>query len=240
MPFAAFTTRRLRPEIMDQPQLDSAEHERALRGLERLNLASRVAARFWREIEDRLGPAPHQVIRLLDIASGGGDVPLSLWRRARRRGVTLEILGVDKSETACHHAAKRAAGAAGQIKFQQHEVVHAALPAGFDIVTCSLFLHHLPAGDVIDLLKRMSSAAPLLLVSDLRRNLRGYALAQAACRLLTRSPIVHADGPQSVANAFSLAEMRQLCHDAELHDATVTRTWPCRMLIVRDKDSRRD
>ncbi len=230
-----FATRRLRPEVMDQPQLGAAEHVCALRGLRRLNRASGVAATLWREINRRLRPASGKSLRLLDIASGGGDVPLSLWARAQKRGVPLEILGLDKSSTACDFAAARARHAHANVTFQQHDVLGQSIPVGFDIVTCSLFLHHLQAVEVVRLLSNMADAAPLMVVSDLRRNLRGYALAHAASRLLTTSPVVHADAPLSVANAFSIAEMRGLCHEAGLRDAMIRTTWPCRMLIIRDK-----
>jgi 2-polyprenyl-3-methyl-5-hydroxy-6-metoxy-1,4-benzoquinol methylase len=237
MPFPSLSSRRLRPEVMDQVELDPAEHRRALRGLGRLNLASGVAACYWREINKRLRPARGDALRLLDVASGGGDVPLGLWRCAHRQGVTLRVLGLDKSATAVQHAAAQVESFNGQMTFMQQDVLKRRLPSGFDIVTCSLFLHHLPASEVIALLRNMSAAAPLLLVSDLCRTLRGLALAHAACRLLTASPVVRSDGPQSVANAFSIAEMRDLCDEAGLQIATITRTWPCRMLIVRHRSS---
>jgi 2-polyprenyl-3-methyl-5-hydroxy-6-metoxy-1,4-benzoquinol methylase len=234
------STRRLRPEVMDQPQLGAAEHIQALRGLRRLNLASGVAATLWREINRRLRPASGKPLRLLDIASGGGDVPLSLWARAQKRCVQLEILGLDKSSTACDFAAARAQRDHANVTFQQHDVLNQSIPGGFDIVTCSLFLHHLEPGEVVRLLSNLAAAAQLIVVSDLRRNLRGYVLAHAASWLLTTSRVVHADAPQSVANAFSIAEMRRLCHEAGLHDAMIRKTWPCRMLIVCHKETTRD
>src|SRR4051794_32869177 len=131
MSLTLLSTRRLQPEIMDQPELDPAEHTRALRGLERLNFASRVASRFWRELDRRARPSRGGSLRLLDIASGGGDVPLRLWRHARRHGVRLHVLGMDKSATACQYAARRAFRAQGDITFQQHNVVQQSLPGGF-------------------------------------------------------------------------------------------------------------
>jgi hypothetical protein len=75
---------------------------------------------------------------------------------------------------------------------------------GFDVVTCSLFLHHLTSDQATNLLMRMAAAGRLLLANDLRRCVSGYLMAQLACRCLTRSPIVRYDGPQSVANAFTI------------------------------------
>jgi 2-polyprenyl-3-methyl-5-hydroxy-6-metoxy-1,4-benzoquinol methylase len=112
---------------------------------------------------------------------------------------------------ACDFAAARARRVRANVTFQQRDVLGQSIPGGFDIVTCSLFLHHLEPAEVVRLLSNMAAAAPLMVVSDLRRNLCGYALAHAASRLLTTSRVVHADAPRSVANAFSIAEMRDLC-----------------------------
>jgi 2-polyprenyl-3-methyl-5-hydroxy-6-metoxy-1,4-benzoquinol methylase len=224
--------RVLLPELMDQAGLDVAEHARALAGLRRLNLASGVARRVWREIAARSSVAPGARLRVLDIASGGGDVAWGVWTRAQRCNIALEILGLDASQTACRTAAARCAEAKGEITFQCRDVVATALPTGFDVVICTLFLHHLALAEAQKLLVNMRAAAPLVVISDLRRCSVGYAIAQAACRMLTRSPIVHYDGPQSVASAFSLAEMRNLCQAAGLANAIVRPVWPWRILVI--------
>jgi 2-polyprenyl-3-methyl-5-hydroxy-6-metoxy-1,4-benzoquinol methylase len=234
MPPAVLTERRRRPELMDQPELDVAEHRDALAGLRRLNLASGTCRQLWKHVAAFASRRRKRRLRVLDIASGGGDVPLGLWKLASRHGVDLQVLGLDVSPTACQYASSRCAQAGGSIAFAQANVTRDALPTGFDVVTCSLFLHHLAIDEAAALLAKMAAAGDLLLVSDLRRCAAGYALAQIACRTLTSSPVVRFDGPQSVANAFSLREMRQLCHAAGLPDARVRRAWPCRMLVIRE------
>lgn len=221
-----------RPELMDQPGLAVEVHAHALAGLRRLNVASRAAHKIWREISRLTGIEPGGRLHILDVASGGGDVALGLWHRARRRRIALKILGLDASATACRVAADHCRIANGDITFEHHDVVAAALPRGFDVAICTLFLHHLADVEAHSLLRNLQAAASRIVISDLRRGVPGYALAQAACRLLSRSPVVRADGPQSVANAFSLAEMRRLCDAAGLADATVRRTWPARLMVT--------
>jgi len=234
MPSLVFMQRSRRPELMDQPGLDVAEHRRALAALRRLNLASGVSGQLSRRIAAFSRSIGSRRLRILDVASGGGDIPLGLWKRARRRGIDLQILGLDVSPTACEYASRRCQAAGGSIAFHQADVTRDLLPTGFDAVTCSLFLHHLAFDEAAALLTKMAAAARLLLVSDLRRCVAGYTLAQAACHVLARSPIVRFDGPQSVANAFSLAEMRELCAADGLTGATVRAVWPLRLLVVRE------
>jgi len=69
-----------RPEVMDQPGLDPARHDQALRARARINYWSRSASTLWpalAELLRRLGGR----LRLLDVASGGGDILVRLARR---------------------------------------------------------------------------------------------------------------------------------------------------------------
>jgi hypothetical protein len=59
-------------------------------------------------------------------------------------------------------------------------------------------------------------------------------VAYAACRLVTSSRVVRHDGPQSVANAFTLPEMRAMCMAAGLGDVIVRRAWPWRMMVIHN------
>jgi 2-polyprenyl-3-methyl-5-hydroxy-6-metoxy-1,4-benzoquinol methylase len=225
--------RNHRPEIMDQPGLDRAKHFGALTGLRRLNVASGVARQMGKELTAYSRSRGLSCLRVLDIASGGGDVPLAIWKLAQRRGLDLRILGLDVSTTACEYARKQCRAAGGSIAFDRCDVTSDSIPDGFDVVTCSLFLHHLKFEQASNLLRKMGAAGHLLLANDLRRCNVGYLLAQLACRLLTTSPVVRYDGPQSVANAFTLSEMRGLCANAGLMNATVRRAWPFRLMVVR-------
>jgi SAM-dependent methyltransferase len=169
---------------------------------------------------------------MLDIATGGGDIPLRLWRWARRAGVSLEIDACDRSEVAVAYARERAAAAAAAVRFFPCDAIRDPLPAGYDAVVCSLFLHHLDEAEAVTLLRRMAAAASrLLLVNDLLRCPQGYLLAHLATRLLSRCPVVHIDGPRSVQGAFVLDEVRSLVARAGLVRATLVGRWPCRFLL---------
>jgi 2-polyprenyl-3-methyl-5-hydroxy-6-metoxy-1,4-benzoquinol methylase len=229
--------RRRRDEIMDKPDLDPAEHKRALLGLARINRLSGSARILWPELEAlsrQLGTRP---LRILDVASGAGDVPIRLWQRARRAGLDWQIEGCDVSPLAIEHARRQAAQAGAAVNFVVRDVLHGPAPSGYDAVTCSLFLHHLDENQARELLARMAglgteAPARLVLVNDLVRSLSGLVLAHVATRLLSASRVVHVDGPRSVEGAFTPSEALALAEQAGLQGATVQRRWPCRYLLV--------
>jgi 2-polyprenyl-3-methyl-5-hydroxy-6-metoxy-1,4-benzoquinol methylase len=224
---ADLTRRRLEPEVMDDPGLDPELHAGALRGLARINALSGSARSFWPAIR-RLAP-----VRVLDLACGGGDVAVRLAVRAKREGVRAEFAGCDISPTALNVARRRAESAGVAVEFFRRDLFADGPPAGYDVLTCSLFLHHLDETQAVTLLRQMSeSAGRLVLVNDLRRSGVGLLLARVVTRVVTRSPVVHVDGPQSVEAAFTLPEVRSLAERAGLRGAEIRPTWPCRFLLT--------
>ena len=76
-----------RPEVMDQPGLDPAEHDRALQGLRRINRISRCVPGLFHHVETLAGESPATQLSVLQLACGGGDTAIELalpW--AKRRG----------------------------------------------------------------------------------------------------------------------------------------------------------
>jgi 2-polyprenyl-3-methyl-5-hydroxy-6-metoxy-1,4-benzoquinol methylase len=224
--------RRRLPEWMDRPDLSPACHVAALRGLARINWWSRSAGILWpplAALARRLG----RPLRVLDVATGAGDVPLRLWRRAARAGLDFRIDGCDLSPTAVAYARDAADRAGAAVHFFQHDALNGAPPPGYDAVVNSLFLHHLDEAEAVTFLRRLAGAAEfLVLVNDLERSAMGLALAHVAVRLLSRSAVVHYDGPRSVMGAFTRVEALALAERAGLYEATAEWRWPFRYLLT--------
>ena len=225
--------RRRVPEIMDQPDLAEGPHRHALRGLERINFWSGSAGILWPGLSDLARRAGPVALRLLDVATGAGDVPIRLWHKARRAGIPLEIEGCDISPCAVEFARRRAEQSKAAVQFFAWDALNDPFPGGYDVVTSSLFLHHLGDDQAECFLRRMAGLArQLVLVNDLRRGLAGFLLACVATRVLSSSPVVHTDGPRSVKAAFTPDEVFRLARKAGLEGATVERRWPCRFLLT--------
>ena len=222
------------PEMMDQPGLDRETHRRALDGLRAANVISRTSQVIWRGIREAgIVPDNGRPLRILDIATGGGDVVIGVARLAARHSVAVETHGCDVSATAVEYAQ----GVANQAKlsdtkFFQLNVLVDPLPEAYDVLMSTLFFHHLGNDDAKQLLDRMAkSARRCILIDDLYRTRLGYFYAWVGGRLVTRSHIVHTDGALSVSAAFTIPEFRQLAQDAGLRDVQFRRHWPQRFLM---------
>ena len=229
--------RHRQPEMMDETTLDAAEHARALTGLARVNWWSRSSAIVRPALRSLATEfSSERPMRLLDVACGGGDVTVAIARWIRLAGLPVRVSACDISQTALDISQCRAEASGESIEFFQHDLLRSPLPEEFDVVMCSLFLHHLDEPDAVRVLRSMSAAAArAVLVNDLIRSRHGYWLAMLGTRLLTRSRIVHTDGPLSVAGAFTTNEALQLCEQAGLSDVTISRHWPQRFLLMGRK-----
>jgi 2-polyprenyl-3-methyl-5-hydroxy-6-metoxy-1,4-benzoquinol methylase len=213
----------------------------------RANAWTGTARMLWPEIarvawdlgRDALGEPTARSLRLLDVACGGGDVALDLWKRARRRGVRLSIEGCDSSATAVAYAGEQASALGADVRFSQCDAFSLPTERPFNIVTCALFLHRLEREQAVELLARLSSVARhLLLVADYERCRAGHVLARVGTGIFTSSAAVREEAQRAVESAFRADEVLALAKEAGLKAARVERRWPFRWLLMESKDTR--
>lgn len=161
------------------------------------------AARGWRG-----------TLRVLDVASGGGDMLRAIHRWGQRHGVALELTGIDLNPGSTA-AARAATPASMGIAYETGDVFAIHPERRFDVIVSSLFTHHLPDQDVLRFLRWMErTAARGWFVNDLERN----SLAAGGFALLARAAgwhrFVQHDGPLSVRRAFRRREWRALLRAA--------------------------
>ncbi len=224
--------RERQDEIMDQPRLGVEEHRRALAGLERLNRACRTAAAFWPAVAALASEVAPRPLRVLDLATGAGDLPRALAERARRGGVALEVAGCDRHTIALDYARDRTTATGARVEYFRLDALREPLPSGWDVICCSLFLHHLEEGSAAGLLRAMAAAAERgVIVDDLLRSRRGLGWAWVGSRLLQGSPVVREDALLSVRGAFTAEEARGLAAEAGLRGYKLRLHWPQRFQL---------
>ena len=215
---------------MDDPAVDPKLHRDALKKLAQLNRLAGCASTLAAELACLSGP-----LRVLDLATGAGDLPCRLMQIAQRDDRPWRIDGADISPTSIEYARGQAAKLpeASRPNFMILDVLRDPLPKGYDVLTCSLFLHHLSVEDALKLLARMRAAAKrAVIVHDLLRSPAAMRLTWLVTRLLSRNPLILADGPASIAAAFTLDEVRHLAQRAGLDAAEVSARWPYRWMCT--------
>jgi ubiquinone/menaquinone biosynthesis C-methylase UbiE len=104
----------------------------------------------------------------------------------------------------------------------------------FDMVTCSLALHHFSRADAVLVLREMDRVGRTgFVVNDLRRGRVAYGASWAASRLTTRNRLTRHDAPLSVRRAYTPAELRTLLDEAGVQHAEVTTLPWFRMAAIK-------
>ena len=230
---AALNNRDRQPEVMDQPGLNPEEHAKALMGLRRINTISRCSIGLFHSIEALAITQPSKTLRVLELACGGGDTAIDLALMAAKKGMAFDIHACDLNPGTVEIARANANKRQAEITiFTADALEEPAEQNSFDVVYCTLFAHHLDEAEVVRLLKAMAlRSRKLVLVDDLIRSQMGFVLAWIGTRLLSRSWVVHTDGPLSVRGALQPDEMMSIAKQAGLKDAQIKRSWPERYLL---------
>jgi SAM-dependent methyltransferase len=224
------------PEIMDRCGNDAALLRADLHVLENINRflgGHRIALGSLDELLDIM---PMNYLRILVLATGGADVPRVIAQWARQQYVGVEITAVDGNPEIVTIAREQCA-AWPEIQIEQHDLL--ALPyaaASFDVVLCSLTLHHFSEANVVAILRRIHDIARVgYIINDLRRNRVAVGLSKLMARTIIRNPIARFDAPASCERAFSVAELRAMTARAGLRRFVIRRHRFFRMAIVGHK-----
>lgn len=204
---------------MDVPQPASPELAVDLENLARLNrwfgahrLLRRFLARWLRPTT-----ADGRPLRLLDLCTGGADLPRLMVAEARRRGVPVEVTAVDFQPGTVDLARDWCvAGGFPEIRVVPGDVRTFGGDRGtWDYVFCSLALHHFTEADAVAVLARMRALATRgALAADLARGPVLTAGVWLVTEFWLRAPMTVADGRASTRAAWSFAEFRELARRA--------------------------
>jgi 2-polyprenyl-3-methyl-5-hydroxy-6-metoxy-1,4-benzoquinol methylase len=224
--------RHRQPEIMDESDLPPARLAETLRGLQRVNAVTRSARLMWPDLKAAARRNADRPVRVLDVACGGGDILLALWRKAKRSGIKVELAGCDASPEAVRFASDSASKEGATIEFFESRVPRDPLPQGFDMIMSTLFLHHLDEHDAIAFLREAAlKARERVVIQDLIRSRLSYWFAWIGTSVLLLNDICRLDGRTSVEGAFTREEAREMVEQAGLAKADVVPRLPFRYLI---------
>ena len=211
-------------EMLDRPA-PFADLAQSLADIARLNALCGGRHITLTHVKRLLARAPRdQPITVLDVGTGGADIPRALARWARRAGRRIRILALDRDPSMLAFA-RHAAASYPEIVLLQGDAL--ALPVrrrSIDLVISALTLHHLEPAAARRHLGEMDTAARVgLVVNDLVRSRIAYVTVWLATRALTRNRISRHDGPLSVLRAYTPDEVRILCEQAGLLAVRVLR-----------------
>lgn len=193
-------------EMMDRPQPVSAELDRDLERLRQLNRwfgSHRLVLNFMcRWIK------PHTRTRIVDLATGSGDIPRLIANYARGIRAQVEVDALDR-QPATLEIARKLSSDYPEIRYREANILEWNSVETYDIALCTLALHHFSDEDAVNVLERCRQLSQrFVLVSDLRRGFLLWAGVYLLTATIFREPMTRYDARLSAVRAFSFSEMR--------------------------------
>lgn len=215
-------------ELLDDLDAPAPFVERSLQNIVRCNtwFGGRTAARAGlREAFQSIPPGPAS---LLDLGAGAGDLGLMAIRWAARRGIRLQVIGLER-----HPVVARIGARAG---LPMVLATGLALPfpdGGLDIVLLSQVLHHFDETEATAMLRECARVARhAVIVADLVPSRAAEWAFGVASRLLRFDPWTRADGRLSLRRGFRRPRLTRTFHAAGLMDVHVRQVPFARIVAV--------
>lgn len=211
-------------ELLDEATHNAEELAANLRDIRRVNLLLGGTSVVLRHLPKLLAQVPAgRPARILDLGTGSADIPIAIARWAAKRGVDVSIVASDISEEILAIARTHIREEPG-IALTRYDARSVPLPGDtFDIVLCSLSLHHFPPEEAVAVMREMDRLGREgFILNDLSRSRLGYVAAWVAARLTTRNRLTRNDAPLSVRRAYTREEVRELLRHAGISNTTVT------------------
>ena len=223
------------PELMDG-DCSYEDFRDCLRSLETVNrwlLGYRPTLTWLEWLQHGLRDPVH----IVDVGCGGGDLLRQIAGWARRRGIAVQLTGIDLNPYAARAAAELTPRELG-ITWVTGDALAYRPEKQIDILVSSLMARHLEDDEIISLLRWMEATARAgWFINDLERSKRSYQIFGGMAKVVRWHRFVQHDGPVSFRRALSEADWVRLLAAAELPRETVTlEHWrPGRLCVGRWK-----
>ena len=231
-----FSRRATTAELMDDPDVPEADVQAALHDLGRINRSLGVTATLRRYLFALIHRHRLTTAAILDVGTGSADIPQALVHHARRRGIVVRLVALDRNQTMIKIARAKLARDP-QISLVQADALALPFPANsFDFAIVSEFLHHLTGEQAALFLRRLREIVRVaFIIHDLRRHPVAYYGFWLLARLFFRSRLVRHDGLVSVLRGFTEDDVQRLKQASGLDNLALYRHFPYRLIIVGTK-----
>ncbi|HWP82487.1 MAG TPA: methyltransferase domain-containing protein [Bacteroidota bacterium] len=221
-------------EMMDRPGIDEKLLQEDLRNLRMINRFFGGYAAIRKAVKPLFQCFPKdRQITIFDLATGSADLPIVMSKLAKKLGRSVTITAVDKNPVMLQ-VARELSKDCGEIKIVEGDILDLQCSdKSFDIVVCSLALHHFSRENAVRILRNMQRLARVaLVVHDLCRSWTGAWIAWLYTHLTTRNPLTLHDSYLSVLRSFTLKELTAMAREAGITNFTLTKHPFFRMVMV--------
>lgn len=221
-------------EWLDDPSRQGEELEHNLAEIARINR--------WLGGEKALTSALNQMLigyrstaplHIADLGCGSGDLPRAMVRWCRSRNIPVTVTAVDINPAIIAYA-RRCSDGYPEIQYQVMDICSAEFAAmQFDMVCCSLFLHHFSDAMIGDILQQSLRQSRIgVLVNDLERSALAHFLFKILTFTLPVTAVTRHDGAVSIRRGFRRSDLQRYLPQQGWGEVSIRWQWAFRWSMI--------
>lgn len=218
------------PEIMDDFQMEGDSLRQTLdeiAGINQLLGGNRITVQGVRQLLQSI-PISHTV-SIVDVGCGNGDMLRTMADAARKEGRSVQLKGIDANRFTIDHAIGLSVDYP-EITYHCTDIFSAEFASSqYDIVLCTLTLHHFTETEIKSLLQLFQRNARIgMVINDLHRSKVAYYLFCVFSFMWGLGPMAKEDGRISILRGFKKKELIALATSLNIVQYTLRWKWAYR------------
>lgn len=177
----------------------------------------------------------NKTITIVDLGCGNGDILRDVSKFGRKNNYSFKLIGIDANLAATEYA-KELSKEYSELSFKTMDILSEDFKKqSYDVVLCTLFLHHFKNEELISFLKTTTDKATIgVVVNDLHRHKLAYYLFKLI-GFFIKNKMVRQDGLTSVLRAFKKKDLENIAKEIKVH-FSIQWKWAFRYLWILKKD----
>ena len=219
-------------EIMDDLSDDSPALFQALKELDIINHWLGGNAITISATKEVLRTQPKKLWHLADLGCGSGEMLKKVAKWCRKENISIKLYGFDANPNVIEYARKHCKDYPEIDFFTENIFSSEFKQKKFDVITCTLFLHHFGNAQLVNLLSQFRSQTEKIIINDLHRHSLAYYSIKWLTKFFSKSTMVQNDACLSVWRAFSKSDWIEILNKADITSYSMSWKWAFRWKIV--------
>lgn len=214
-------------EIMDDFSLEGEELRNALDKIASINQLLGGNQLTLQGVKKLLNTK--EEITLVDVGCGNGDMLRALADYANKNNLKFNLIGIDANPFTIAYANKLSKEYPN-IRYKCEDIFSEAFTQlNYDILLCTLTLHHFKNNQIDYLIQVFSKQAKIgIVINDLHRNIIAYRAFQLICFIFRLNRMSKKDGLVSILRGFKKEELIDFSERNKLENYTINWKWAFR------------
>lgn len=216
-------------EIMDDFSLEGQELQEALDKIASINQLLGGNKLTLQGVEQLFQYHPALVYTIVDVGCGNGDMLRALADYAKQKNIQVQLIGIDANAFTIKYAQKLSTDYP-MISYQCEDVFSEEYSyMKFDIVLCTLTLHHFKNEQIDYLVNLFSNQSKNgVVINDLHRSKLAYRLFQLICFIFKLNRMSKEDGLVSILRGFKKSELLEFSRKINVTKQIIQWKWAFR------------